>query len=397
MADSMSSNRRFIRICAAAAAIAGFGLPLFADPGDGIVLGASGVASIFADLSYPARPDGGLGNPGPMAGLESDLRLSAEGPTTLFRLRLGAYAQGDRSSGIDPMDYSDALELEVREAEAALVPTPTLAVRGGILLRNFGIAVFGSPIDPFARAEGMSGYWGLDAEWTPTQDLSVLALLSADRIARTGKLSGFSGLDSGALVRYSPGILDAAAGLYASGAGEGELRPIGYLSLPLLSILTSLEAALSLPLGGAIDRPSASLRAELRKSMGIGQTSLDLGVAYRGIFPGRNESEIAELLATSTPDELSNLPFAPYYGRQYAELSVYLENAKAFSLAVDLDFALPWGSLTAAARAEVYIGDAGLFLQVQGVAGDTQGEFNTMAMAAGMPGLELRTGVEISF
>ncbi len=397
MADSMNSNRMYLRVCAAALALAGFGLPLFAVPGDGLALETSGVASVYAALSYPAEPDGSIGNPEPRAGLESDLRLSAESPTALFRLRLGAYAQGDRSSGIDPMDFSDALSLEVKEAEAALVPTPTLALRGGILLRNFGVSPFASPIDPFARAEGMSGFWGLDAEWTPAQNLSVLALLSADRIARTGKLSGFSGLDSGALVRYSPGILDTAVGLYASGAGKGELRPIGYLSLPLLSILASLEAAISFPLSGSIDRPDASVRAELRKSVGIGQASLELGAAYRGIFPGRSEAEITELLATDTPDELAILPFAPYFGKQYAELSVYLENTKTFSLSVAVDFALPWGSMSAAARAEVYIGDASLFIQAQGVAGDTQGEFNCMAIAAGIPGLELRTGVEIAF
>ena len=62
----------------------------------GFALTASGSASVYADLAYP-ETTGGIGNPGILPWLESDLRLSVESPTALFRLRLGAYAEGDKS------------------------------------------------------------------------------------------------------------------------------------------------------------------------------------------------------------------------------------------------------------------------------------------------------------
>jgi hypothetical protein len=393
----MNPARSLLRSYAAILSIAVCGILLHADSGTGFTLGASGSGSIYAELSFPEATGGSLGRPGFETRLESDLRLSAESPTALFRLRIGAYAEGDKSSGIDPADYSDAIGLEVREAEASLLPAPSLALRGGVLLRNFGAVSCGSPIDPFARATGQSGFWGLGAEWTPAPDLSALAILSADRLARSGSVSGLKDCDSGAILRFSPGAFDAAIGLYASGAGEGELRPIGYLSLPLLSTLASLEAAVSFPGGGSVGKPAGSLRCELRKSLDPGRSSLELGAAYRGIFPGRDEEGIADLLASSSPNDLACLPFAPYYGRHYAELALYIEDPNVFSLSAEAMVALPWGSLSGSAKAEVYIGDAGVFVQVQGVAGDSNGEFPAMALAAGMPGLEARAGIEISF
>jgi hypothetical protein len=383
--------------CLAILMAADQGIPASADSGSGFTLDASGTASVYAELSYPETTAGGIGNPSFEPWLESDLRLSAESPAALFRLRLGAYAEGDKSSGIDPRDYSDSLGLEVREAEAALLPSSSTAVRGGILLRNFGVGAYGSPVNPFARAIYQSGFWGLDAEWTPAPDLSTLAILSVDRIARTGSISGLEGLDSGALVRYSPGALDMATGLYASGAGSGELRPIGYVSIPLLSLLASLEAALSVPLSSPDREPWESVRCELKKDMDVGEASLGFGAAYRGIFPGRDETEIASLVAETPPSDLEYLPFAPFYGRDYAELSIYLEKSNAYSLSADASLALPWSSVYLEGKAEVYIGDIGLYVQIQGVAGDANGEFNDIALAEGLPGLELWSGVEISF
>ena len=106
----------------------------------------------------------------------------------------------------------------------------------------------------------------------------------ADRLARKGSFSGLEDFDSGFLVRYSPGVLDGATGLYASGAGSGELRPIAYLSLPVLSLLSSLERQ-SFPLSGSNTAPSESLRFELRKSVDVGEASLGRRAAYRGFSP----------------------------------------------------------------------------------------------------------------
>lgn len=207
--------------CLAILMASGKGIRASADSSSGFTLDASGTASVYAELSYPETPAGDIGNPSFEPWLESDLRLSAESPAALFRLRLGAYAEGDKSSGLDPRDYSDSLGLEVREAEAALLPSSSTAVRGGILLRNFGIGAYGSPVNPFARAMYQSGFWGLDAEWTPAPDLSTLAILSVDRIARTGSLSGLGGLDSGALVRYSPGPWIRRPGFTPRGRAAG--------------------------------------------------------------------------------------------------------------------------------------------------------------------------------
>ena len=63
------------------------------------------------------------------------------------------------------------------------------------------------------------------------------------------------------------------------------------------------------------------------------------------------------------PAELANLPFAPFYGRNYAELSVYVEKSNAYSLSGEALLALPWSSASIEAKAEVFIGDAGVFVQ----------------------------------
>ena len=131
--------------------------------------------------------------------------------------------------------------------------------------------------------------------------------------------------------------------------------------------------------------------------MDVGEATLGLGAAYRGIFPGRDEAEIASLIAETAPSDLEYLPFAPFYGRNYVELSIYLEKTNAYSLSADASLAVPWGSVSFEGKAEFYIGDIGLYVQFQGVAGDADGEFNDMALAAGLPGLEVWSGVEISF
>jgi len=400
MAHAVNATRILFLSFLAVLAAAASGGQLRADSISGLTLGATGSASAYTDLAYPETTTGGVGSPDFKTWLQSDLLFSAESQSTLFRLRLEAYAEGDKPSNIIPTNFSDALSLEVREAEAALLPSASLALRGGILLRNFGVGSYGSPVNPFARDViflDQSGFWGLDAEWTPVSDLSTLAILSADRAAQKGTFSGLKDLDSGALIRFSPGVLDVAAGAYASGAANGEVRPILYVSVPILTLLSSLEAALSVPLSGSNQNYSESLRFELRKSVDIGQASFELGVAYRGIFPGRDENEIARLIAQTPPAELAYLPFAPFYGSNYVELSLYLEKTNAFSLQTAADLALPWGSVSVEAKGEVYIGDVAIFVRVQGFAGDANGEFNSIALATGFPGLEVWTGVELSF
>ena len=388
------------RSCLAVLAVAAGAVPLFADSSSGFSLGASGNASVYADLAYPESTAVGLGAPGVIMWLGSDLLLAAESPSALFRLRLGAYAESDKLSNVVATDSANALSLEIREAEATLLPADSLAIRGGMLLRSFGVGAYGSPVNPFARDVvflGQSGYWGLDTEWTLSPDVSTLAILSADRMARKGSFSGLRDLDSGALIRFSPGALDLAAGVYASGAAGGELRPIGYVSVPILTLLGSVEAALSVPLGDSGRSWSESVRFELQKSMNIGEASLNVGAAYRGIFPGRSEKEIADLVAQTSPADLAVLPFAPFFGQNYAEVSLSLEMPNVFSLVAAADVALPWGSLSAEAKADVYVGDASLFVRVQGVVGEAGGEFNGLALAGGLPGLEIWTGVELSF
>ena len=49
--------------------------------------------------------------------------------------------------------------------------------------------------------------------------------------------------------------------------------------------------------------------------MDVGEATLGLGAAYRGIFPGRDEAEIASLIAETPPADLAYLPFAPFYGQ----------------------------------------------------------------------------------
>ncbi|MGO8695043.1 MAG: hypothetical protein ACLQMF_15385 [Rectinemataceae bacterium] len=397
--------------CLGFAAAAGSWIALHADSGSGIAFGAAGTVATFAEAAYPETPAGAQANPAVAAACQSDLRLSARSQSLLFRLSLLGSAEGSSPSAIAPPDGSDALLIEVREAETTLLPSQSLALRGGMLLRNFGIGTYGSPANPFARDEehDQGGFWGLDAEWTPGPAFSALAILSADRAARSGSFSGLQDFDSGALFRYTPGALDSAAGFYASGAGGGELRPVAYLSLSALNLLSSLEAAVSFPLnlpqtGPQAEEPatsesgvSESLRFELRKSVEIGQVSLELGAAYRGIYPGRSEEQMASLIAETRAAGLPVDPFAPFYGRHYAEFSAYAEETDAFSLSSSVDIALPWGSLSADSRAELYIGDATLYVWVQNVAGTAQGEFNNLAPAELFQALDIRIGVKFSF
>ena len=131
--------------------------------------------------------------------------------------------------------------------------------------------------------------------------------------------------------------------------------------------------------------------------MDIGQASLDLGLAYRGIFPGRDETEIASLIAQTPAAALANVPFAPFYGSNYAELSLYLEKTERV---FHLHRRGPRPSMAERERpgeGEVYVGDVTIFAQVQAFAGDASGEFNTIALATGFPGLEVWTGVQLSF
>jgi hypothetical protein len=381
---------------AAAAAIAVAVAPATAWAADsGFALAASGEASVSALIRYPEE-GGGIGDPRIAARLESELRLSAEGPSALFRVKLDALADSAEASSLYPESPAPSLGLELREAEASLLPSSALALRGGLLLRDLGVGSYGSPVNPFAREEGQAGFWGIGAEWTPVRWLSSLAILSADRLARSGEVSGIEDYDAGTIVRFSPGGLDAAIGLYASGAAGGELRPIAFISVSPLSFLISVEAAASFP-GKSDADPSASARAEIRKSLGIGDGSLEIAAAYRGVFPGRGEDGIAALFLGPDPEDPRYLPFAPFYGRHYAELSLYLEGSSAYSLSIAAVMALPSASLSGEARAEAYIGDARVFIRARGAAGGQGGEFPLIARLSGNPGLEIASGVEVSF
>ncbi|HUW42374.1 MAG TPA: hypothetical protein VMV90_15310 [Rectinemataceae bacterium] len=369
----------------------------------GAPFSASGDISTFGELAYP-EASGGLSSSAAATGnCLSTLRLSGQGQSIMFHLTLDAAVESPVSPASGPSEAANALLLDVREAETSLLASSSLSLRGGMLLRNFGIGSYGSPANPFARDEEslQGGYWGVDAEWTPSQALSAIAILSADRAARSGVFSGAEDLDAGILARYTPGALDGALGLYASGWGGGELRPVGYASLPLLGLLASLEAAVSFPAdlaqGTGGRKPTESLRFELRKSAELGELSLQLGAAYRGIYPGRDQGEVASLVAASAYSGLPPDPFAPFYGRHYAELSIYAEKTDAFSASAAADIALPWGSVSGEAKLEFYIGDATLFLRVQGVAGESGGEFDGLAAAEAIPALDLRVGVDFSF
>ena len=102
---------------------------------------------------------------------------------------------------------------------------------------------------------------------------------------------------------------------------------------------------------------------------------------------------IAETRAAGLPAD----PFAPFYGRHYAELSAYAERTDAFSLSSSVEIALPWGSLSADSRAEVYVGDATLYVWVQNVAGTADGEFNNLAPAELFQALDVQIGVKFRF
>ena len=392
---------RTIRIpmlaCLAILMASGKGIRASADSSSGFTLDASGTASVYAELSYPETPAGDIGNPSFEPWLESDLRLSAESPAALFRLRLER-TRRDESSGLDPRDYSDSLGLEVREAEAGGPPSVVIDRRprrdAAPQFRHRSLWLSGQSLRQGHVPKRLLGAGcRVDSRSRPIDSRHPLGRSHRQNGIAFGSWGPRLGRSRPVLAR----ALDTATGLYASGAGSGELRPIGYVSIPLLSLLASLEAALSVPLSGPDREPWESVRCELRKDMDVGEATLGLGAAYRGIFPGRDEAEIASLIAETAPSDLEYLPFAPFYGRNYVELSIYLEKTNAYSLSADASLAVPWGSVSFEGKAEFYIGDIGLYVQFQGVAGDADGEFNDMALAAGLPGLEVWSGVEISF
>ncbi|HUX38668.1 MAG TPA: hypothetical protein VMV44_12275 [Rectinemataceae bacterium] len=393
-----SPARAIAPLCACVLLLLLPGRPLEADDSGGIAFRISGSVQSYAKLAWPQSiSDGGLGWPSAQFAGQSVALLTAESPRLLFRLRLAATAEADKASALDPNDHSNALALDVREAETALLPSSSLALRAGLLLRNFGLGSYGSPVNPFARDLDQGGFWGLDVEWTPSPVLSSLAIVSADRAARSGELKGLSDFDSGALVRFSPGIFDAAAGLYASGAGLGEVRPLAYFSVPLSFFLASLEAADSHPLSGASTQDSQSLRVELRTNFDVGDLSFQVGTAYRGIYPGRSASDISALAASLASTGLPVEPFSPFYGRDYLEFSLFAARGDAFDFSAAALLQLPWGSLSEDARLDIYLGDASFFIHEQAMVGASDGEFVALARAAGLPLFVLWTGVDFAF
>jgi hypothetical protein len=352
------------------------------------------------EFSYPATPAGPSRTLDAAAIIGSTSRILADSPGLLFQATLEATARAGVPS-VDSPKGASTLFLELREAETSLLPTSSLALRGGLLLRNFGIGSAGSPANPFARGTDQGGFWGFDAEWTGSASLSAIAILSIDRMARSRSISGIADFDSGLLLRFSPGAVDAAAGLYTAGAGGGELRPITYISLPVLGCLASLEAAVSLPLG-PIDPAQGggtqeSLRFELRRSVDIGGLGLELGAAYRGIYPGRSEAEMGDLVAAAPAAGLPPNPFAPFYGRHYAELSLQTEGSDGFSIAANVALALPWSSSSYGAQIGLPLGSAELLFALSGVAGGRGAEFSGLAPYELVPALDFKVGVDFSY
>ncbi|HTX72363.1 MAG TPA: hypothetical protein VMC79_06010, partial [Rectinemataceae bacterium] len=180
-----------------AAAIA-CGPGLFAQGGSEISFSATGTVSSFAQLSSTRSIADGLPpSPGFAAQTQALTLLSAESPGFLFRLRLATTADASKASALNAGDLSNALFVDVREAESALLLSNRLALRTGKLLRNFGIGGYGSPANPFARDPDQGGFWGLNFEWTPSPAFSALGIVSADRALQAGSLSDLYGFDSG--------------------------------------------------------------------------------------------------------------------------------------------------------------------------------------------------------
>jgi len=90
-------------------------------------------------------------------------------------------------------------------------------------------------------------------------------------------------------------------------------------------------------------------------------------------------------------------PFAPYYGRHYAEFSAYVESADLFLFSANLALSLLDGSMMLETKAELYSGDAGLFVRAALVPGKEDGEFRAIARAAGSSELVIGAGLSFSF
>jgi hypothetical protein len=369
-------------------------LPSPAD--DGITYSASGDLSTYGELTRTRSPVGSGDNQAVDAVGQAILRLSAGSPSFMFQTTVAATQAG---MGIPSAD--------VREAEVGLFLPGAVTVRSGRLLRNFSFGGYGSPANPFVRAEGAVGYWGVEAEWTPATSFSMTGIVSADRAVANRAYRGPGDLDGGAVLRWSPGIVDAAVGLYASGngssdeaaiaAGTGELRLLTYSSVTVLGFLASFEGALSLPVYDPGGARSASIRVELRRSIGIGPLSLELGAAYRGIYPGRDDAGIASLLADLPASGIPADPFAPFYGRDYLEALVYMEWPDVFALSINAGFDVPKYDYTFETRLDVWLGDAGLFIKVIGLPGGDDSEWYGLARSFGMPWLTVQVGVGFSF
>ena len=284
--------------CLAILIAAGRGIPASADSGSGFALDASGNASVYADVDYPETTAGGIGNPSFEPWLESDLRLSAESPAALFgsprSVRGGRQKLGPRSE-----DCSDSLGLEVREAEAALLPSSSTAIRGGILLRNFGVGAYGSPINPFARAMYQSGFWGLDAVDSRSRSVDSRHPLGRSH-RQDGIVLGSWGPRLGCACPILTGPWIWRPGFSLGGGQRRVAADRLCFHVPAFPP--------RFPRGGSfasLERPGPrareSVRCELRKDMDVGEATLGLGAAYRGIFPGRDEAEIASLIAETPP------------------------------------------------------------------------------------------------
>jgi len=372
-------------------------IPARAQSGMAPALDASGNVSTVVELTYPRSAGGGFGDPAVGAAFESELFLSGTGPSALFRLRALASASADEPSAYQPTNLTNAVSLDIREAEITLLLSPALSIRAGMLLRSLGLGSYGSPADPFARLPDQGGFWGASAEWAPIPDFSAIALASADRAARDASFAGVEDIDAGAVIRLSAGALDTALGAYGSGYGNGEARPVAYVSYPAFGFLGSLEAALSIPLGGAEAKPSESCRLELRRGLSAGELSFELAAAYRGVFPGRSQSEFDSMIAALAGGGLPGDPFAPYYGRHYTEFSVYVERPDLFSFSGDFVLSLPVASMMLETEAELYSGDAGLFVKAALVLGAEDGEFRAIARATGTSELVIGAGLSYSF
>ena len=291
--------------CLGLGAVAGSWTGLHAETGSGVAFAGAGTVATYVEAAYPETPGGAPTNPAVTAACQSDLRLSAQTQSLLFRLGLRASAEGTLSSAIVPPDGSEALLLEVREAETTLLPDPEPGAprrhapaefrhRGlrfpGQSLRQRRRARSGrllgaghrvdsrprllGPRDPFGRPRGPRG-----------------VLFGPSRISTRGAPFGIppGALDSaGRRLRLGGGQRGAAAGglplpvrpELARLAGGGGLLPHG----------PSTKRCADRTSGGGGNGVSESLRFELRKSVEVGEISLELGAAYRGIYPAGTKS-----------------------------------------------------------------------------------------------------------